>query len=163
MIPALAQATPDPAANLSTVYQKIADTILAANGSERAVVQAILSTERDAALAALDRAAEKGGSAADLRTAADRIGDFATEGGAAVEPIRNRLIQSGHHHNADDTGPDAVYDPGYVVVTRKAKQEILPLAKRAAKAAEASNVDVAEVKAIREAFAAAAGKALTVK
>src|SRR5688572_22115018 len=150
-VPAIGKASPpDPVAELAAVYNAIADSILAANDSEAAVVRAILKAERDAALAALERAASKAGTADDMRTAADRIGDFATEGGAAVEPIRNRLLQGGHHHNADDTGPEAVYDEGYVVITRKLKQEALDLAKRSAKAAEADKLDAAEVTAIRE-------------
>lgn len=154
---------PDPAAPLAAVYQELAGTILAANATEGALIHSILHAEHDAAIAALDRAAAKGGTTKDLAEAAERIGDFATEGGAAIEPIRNRLLKGGHHHNSDDVGAEAAYDEGYVMVTRKAKQELLPIAKRAAKAGEAGSVDAAEVKAIREAFVAASGKVLTAK
>src|SRR5689334_18899064 len=121
--PAAGAAADSAVAGLTAVYEKIADTITAANHSESAVVRAILMAERDLALAALDRAHTAGGpgAAGDLRIAAAHIGDFATEGGSAVEPIRNRLLESGHHHNANDTGPDAVYETGYVVVTKKQK------------------------------------------
>ena len=151
------------AAGLASVYEKISMTLLAARDSETAVVNAILAGERDQALAALMRAKGTGGSAADLKEAAARIGDFATEGGAAVEPIRNRLTQAGHHHNASDTGPDAVYDTGYVTVTKKHKVEALDLAKRAEKAAMSGKVDAAEATAIHDAFKTLAGKVLAGK
>ena len=153
----------NPAADGAAVYQKIADAILAANDAEEAVVRQILHAERDAAMAALDRACTKSGTAEDMRTAGDRIGDFATEGGAAVEPIRNRLLQGGPHHNADDTGPEAKYDEGYVVLTRKLKQEALDLAKRAAKAGSSDKIDTAEATAIRDAFSDLATRALATK
>jgi len=159
----IASSKSNPAAPGAAVYQKIADTILAANEAEEAVVRAILHAERDAAMAALERAASKTGTVEDMTTAGDRIGDFATEGGAAVEPIRNRLLQGGHHHNADDTGPEAVYDEGYVVLTRKLKQEALELAKRSAKCGSASKLDAAEVTAIRDAFNDLATRALATK
>jgi hypothetical protein len=153
----------NPAADGAAVYQKVADTILAADTAEDAVVRSILHAERDAAMAALDRAGSKTGTIDDVKMAADRIGDFATEGGSAVEPIRSRLLQGGHHHHADDTGAEAVYDEGYVVLTRKIKQEALDLAKRGAKCGAADKVDVAEVTAIREAFSALATRALATK
>jgi hypothetical protein len=149
-----------PAEALAGVYSAIADSILASKASERAIVLAILQSERDHALHSLAKAEGKGGTADDLRAAAARLGDFATEGGAAVEPIRARLLAGGHHHHADDTGPDAAYDEGYVVLTRKLKQEALALAKRCAMAAETGKVDAKEVAAIREALRALAAKAL---
>ncbi len=150
-------------AGLASVYHSIADTIMAAKDSESAVVGAILAVERDLALAALDKAAGSSGTAADLRTAAARIGDYATEGGAAIEPIRNRLLQGGHHHHADDTGPAAVYDEGYVVLTKKLKQEALGLANRCAKAAESSSLDTKEIASIREALQSLSSRALAKK
>ena len=152
-------ADPKPA-DLASVYGTIADSILAAKASETAIVRAILASERDAAMAALDRAASASGTPSDLAAAAARIGDLATEGGAAIEPIRTRLLQGGHHHHADDTGPDATYDEGYVVLTKKLKQEALELGKRCAKAAEATAVDAKEVAALREALASLATRAL---
>ena len=163
-LPVRAAGPPDsPISGLVNVYQKVADTILAANDSETTVVHAILEVERDTAVAALDRAAGSTGTPADLRTAAAHIGDFATEGGSIIEPIRNRLLTGGHHHNADDVGLAAAYDTGYVIVTKKQKQEVLDLAKRCAKAAEASKVDATEAVAIRDALKALAAKVLAIK
>jgi hypothetical protein len=140
---------------LVKVYERIADSILAAKSSEDAIVRAILENQRDQVMASLD--------ANDLKAAAAQIGDFATEGGSAVEPIRSRLLAGGHHHHADDSGPEAVYDEGYVVLTKKMKQEALELAKRCAKAAEAPKPDAKETAAIREAFSSLASKALATK
>ena len=148
---------------LIATYKSVADSLLAANAAEDALVRVLLVVERDAALAALDRATAAGGTAADLREAAGHVGDFATEGGSAVEPIRNKLLAGGIHHNSDDAGPDAVYDEGYVVITKKLKVEVLDLAKRAAKAAEAGKVNAAEVHAIREAFSSVATRVLALK
>lgn len=154
--PALVAAAPDSAtAGLVKTYGAIADTILAANDAEEAVMRGILEAERDQALAALDRS--------DLRAAATHIGNFATEGGAAVEPIRSRLLKGGHHHQADDTGPNAAYDEGYVVLTKKLKQEALELAKRCGKAGEAAKADATEVAAIKQALNSLAGRALSMK
>jgi hypothetical protein len=145
------------------VYQKVADAILASNQSEREIIRGILQVERDLALAALNRAAAGGpGAAADLRTAAARIGDFATEGGAAVEPIRSRLLQGGHHHHADDTGPAAVYDEGYVVLNKKLKAEALDLGKRCAKLAEGT-ASAADVNGIKEGLTSLATRAMQSK
>lgn len=150
-------------AGITTIYQKVADTILAGNQSEREIVRAILQVERDLAVAALNRAQAGGaGAAADLRAAAARIGDFATEGGAAIEPIRSRLLQGGHHHHADDAGPNAVYDEGYVVLTKKLKVEALDLGKRCAKAAEGA-ASATEIGAIRDAMSSLATRAMQAK
>jgi hypothetical protein len=167
--PALAADQPMEAAHTALggivgVYQKVADAILANNDAEKEVVRAILQVERDLALAHLSHAAAGGaGAAADLRSAAARIGDFATEGGAAIEPIRNRLLQGGHHHHADDTGPQAVYDTGYVVISKKLKVEALDLSKRCAKLAEAGKADAAEINAIRDALNSIATRTLAAK
>ncbi|HZE89956.1 MAG TPA: hypothetical protein VE404_10425 [Verrucomicrobiae bacterium] len=140
---------------ITAVYQKVADSILADHDAEAQIVRALLAVERDLALASLGRG--------DLKTAASRIGDFATEGGAAVEPIRSRLLKGGHHHHADDSGPQAIYDEGYVVLTKKLKVEALDLGKRCAKAAAAPKADPVEVKAITDALTSFASRALAAK
>jgi hypothetical protein len=144
-------------AGFAEVYRGLADSILANKRTEKAVVLGILQVERDLALAALDRARAGDGKA--LREAAERIGDFATEGGAIIEPIRNRLLQGGHHHHAQDSGPNALYDRGYVALTRDNKVRALGLAKRAAQLAEGS-AGAAEIDAVRSAFAELAAASL---
>jgi len=149
---------------LSAVYQELANAIIADKNTEAAVVRAILIHERDLAMVSLDAAAANPASAAAaLREAAARIGDFATEGGSAVEPIRHRLLEAGHHHHADDTGPTATYDEGYVVVNKKIKVEVLDLSKRCAKLAEAPKVDAKDIAAIKDSLKEIAGRALAGK
>jgi len=146
-------------AGFAAVYRGLADSILANKRTEKAVVVGILQVERDLALAAFERARAGGAVGDALRTAAQHIGDFATEGGAVIEPIRNMLLQGGHHHHAQDSGPDALYDRGYVVLTRKLKVRALELAKRTAQLAEAAP-PAADVAGARDAFAELAAASL---
>lgn len=161
-IPALLRSPATPAdsaiAGFAAVYRGLADSILANKRTEKAVVIGLLQVERDLALAAFDRA-KAAGDAAELRTAAQHIGDFATEGGAVIEPIRNLLLQGGHHHHAQDSGPEALYDRGYVALTRKHKMQALELAKRTAKLAEAAPSATA-IDEVRDAFAELAAASL---
>jgi hypothetical protein len=135
--------------SLADVYDRIASTLLAAKHAETAVVTSIIQHEHEQAQAALERAAG-GGTADDLRAAAEHVGNIATEGGATVEPIRRRLLEGGVHHNADDTGPDATYDEGYVIVTKKQKQALLDLAKRCARQGESGRADAAQARTFAE-------------
>jgi len=138
---------------LVTIYGSLADSILANKRCEEDVVRAILEMERGLALGALDRAATN---PAALAEAAEHIASFSTEGGATVEPIRNRLLAGGHHHNADDTGPDAMYDSGYVVVDRKTKRMALDLSKECAQLAQAGAASADEIAKIRRELASLA-------
>ena len=52
------------------------------------------------------------------------IAMFANEGDNAVGGIRKRLVEGGHHHNAEGEAK-GVYEAGFVVVTKEAKQKIL--------------------------------------
>lgn len=150
---------------LAGVYQTVADSILANKNSEKNLVLAILKVERDLVVEALDRAAasESGGAGAELQSAARRLGEFATEGGAIIEPIRNRLLQGGHHHHASDSGPEALFDSGYVVLTKALKREALALAKHCAMLAGGSEISADKIGAIRAEFLALAGRALQPK
>ena len=55
---------------------------------------------------------------------ASDVAQLATEGDAAVAAVRKRLLEGGHHHNAAGEA-QGVYDEGFVVVTRAAKQKLL--------------------------------------
>lgn len=155
--PSAGAPVPADATVFAAVYRGLADSILANKRTEKAVVVGILQVERDLVLGAFERAKAGGTAAAELRTAAQHIGDFATEGGAVIEPIRNLLLQGGHHHHAQDSGPEALYDRGYVVLTRKMKVRALELAKRTAQLAEtaASAAAIDEARAAFAEFAAA--------
>jgi hypothetical protein len=151
---------PDPVTEAASnglvkLYGSIADSILANKDCEENIVRAILAVERAAAMKALDA-----GSADGLRAAATHMGNFATEGGSATAPVRTRLLEGGHHHNADDTGEDAVYDTGYVVLTKKQKKAVLDVAKRCSQAAEGGKADAGAIAEIRKEFASACDAAL---
>ncbi len=109
----LAQETP---AGLSGGYDALADSILALRKAESAFVHAVLDHHYKAAAMAIK--------AGDAETAAAEIALFGNEGDNTIGGIRKRLVEGGHHHNADD-GEDGVYETGYVIVTREWKKAIL--------------------------------------
>jgi hypothetical protein len=115
-LPLPAQETPRA---LVVTYDHLADAILALNDAEDGLVRAVLDTHHNAVHAAMK--------AGDHQTAAAQMTLFGTEGDNAMEGVRKRLLQGGHHHHAT-AEEEAKYDPGYVVVTREAKQKILAAA-----------------------------------
>jgi hypothetical protein len=114
--PSLAQETPR---ELVVSYDHLADAILALNDAEDSLVRSVLAAHHQAAEAAMK--------AADYQAAAAEMALFGTEGDNAMEGVRKRLLEGGHHHHAT-AEEEARYDPGYVVVTREAKQKILAAA-----------------------------------
>src|SRR5204863_1242881 len=72
------------------------------------------------------------GDAAAARTAIENlaaaVGQIGTEGDNAVAGVRKRLLEGGHHHNAAGEA-QGIYDEGYVVVTKTAKQAFLASSK----------------------------------
>jgi len=110
---AMAQETPD---SMVRTYDAMADTILSLKRAEASFVRALLDEYRRGAEAAMKRS--------DWEAAAAEIALFANEGDNAIGGIRKRLVEGGHHHHAK-AETEGIYDPGYVVVTRKAKQELL--------------------------------------
>jgi hypothetical protein len=115
-LPSAAQETPHA---MVVTYNHLADAILALNDAEDGLVRSVLFTHHEAAEAAMK--------AGDYATAAAQMALFGTEGDNAMEGVRKRLLQGGHHHHAT-AEEEAKYDPGYVVVTREAKQKILAAA-----------------------------------
>jgi hypothetical protein len=100
-------------------YNKVADDILAANHAETAVVKEILASHR--------AAAEAAATAGKWDEAAAQISLWANEGDNAVGGIRKRLLEGGHHHNAEGESK-GIYEPGYVIVTVEAKKKALAAA-----------------------------------
>ena len=128
--------------DLVSSYDSLADVILGAKKTEKNLVRAILSGHR--------AHAEMYAKAGDGPKAAAEMALFANEGDNAVGGVRKRLLEGGHHHNADGEAK-GIYEPGYVIVTKKAKQQIL-----AASSALRSAKDEAARKAAWDAFAEAA-------
>lgn len=159
--PARAQA-PAPATppEMVAAYDAVADTILAADKAEDKLVRSILAASYGHARAELARARQalKAGDAAAARTAVENVaaavGQIGTEGDNAVAGVRKRLLQGGHHHNAAGEA-QGLYDEGYVVVTKAAKQAFLDSSKALALLARDPKPDAldAEWKKVEAAWA----------
>ncbi len=130
--PHAAAAPPAPGTppEMVAAYDSLADGILALKRAEASLVRSILAAAHGHAQAELGRAhkAIAASDAAAARTAlealAGDVAQLATEGDAAVGAVRKRLIEGGHHHHAAGEA-QGIYDEGYVVVTRAAKQRLL--------------------------------------
>lgn len=123
-MPAPAQETPK---TLVATYDQLAGAILGVEGAETALVKSILTVHEKAAEAAMK--------ANNPDEAAAQMALFANEGDNAVAGIRKRLLAGGHHHHhaEEETGK---YEPGYVVVTKEAKEQILAAATALRKAGD---------------------------
>ena len=143
--PSPGQTPPD----LVATYQTLADSILAVKKTEANLVRAILSAARAHARIQVERAkqAMKGndmkGAGAALEGAAAAVAQMATEGDSAVGAVRKRLLEGGHHHNAAGE-QKGIYDEGYVIVTRAAKQAFLDSSKAFAALAKAPKADAVD-------------------
>ena len=102
--------------SLVATYDSLADTILGAKKSEKNLVLSILGSHH----AHAQRAMKDG----KFDDAVAEIAMFANEGDNAVGGIRKRLVEGGHHHNAEGEAK-GVYEAGFVVVTKEAKQKIM--------------------------------------
>lgn len=105
--------------SFAETYDSIADTILGSKNAEKGIVKSILHEHR----AAARRAYKEGDHAA----AAAEIALFGNEGDNRIGGIRKRLLEGGHHHNAEGEAK-GIYEEGYVVVTRKVKKACLEAA-----------------------------------
>ena len=116
LIPALlawAQETPK---DVVATYRSLADVILGAKQTEANFVRSMLSGHR--------HGADAYWRAGDYERVAAEMALFANEGDNAIGGVRKRLLEGGHHHNAEGEAK-GIYEPGYVVVTKAAKQKIL--------------------------------------
>jgi hypothetical protein len=155
-----ASRTPATPPEMVAAYDALADTILGANKAEDRLVRAILSATYGHAQAELARARQAlaGGNVPAARTAVENlaaaVGQIGTEGDNAVAGVRKRLLEGGHHHNAAGES-QGIYDEGYVVVTRVAKQSFLDSSKALAMLAREPRADAldAEWKKVEAAWA----------
>ncbi|HVO11317.1 MAG TPA: hypothetical protein VMX54_11305 [Vicinamibacteria bacterium] len=133
-LPAAAQAAQAPPTGtpkeMVATYNGLADGILALKKTEDSLVRSILAATLAHGQGQLARAQHaiqandaKAAGAAVEALAAD-VGQLATEGDNAVGAVRKRLLEGGHHHNAAGEA-QGLYEEGYVVVTRKAKAQLL--------------------------------------
>ena len=117
------QATPTSAV---AAYSALADSILALHKTEEEFVRALLDTHYQNARAAHEHGQHE--------QAAAEMALFGNEGDNAVNGVRNKLLEGGQHHNAEGEAK-GIYEPGYVLVTKKIKEGVLATstAMRAAK------------------------------
>jgi hypothetical protein len=135
--------------SMAKTYGSIADTILGSKRAEASIVRAILEDHAGAAKRAAD--------AAKWEDAAAEMALFANEGDNQIGGIRKRLLEGGHHHNAEGEAK-GIYDEGFVVVTKAQKAEAL----KASASLQAAADDGAR-KAAWTAFAAVADPILQAK
>lgn len=127
-------------------YSALADAILAVKRTEADLVHSILAAtyaHGEVQLARAQRAIGAGDAAA-ARTAVEAlatdVAQLATEGDAAVAAVRKRLLEGGHHHNAAGEA-QGLYDEGFVVVTRAAKQKLLETSRTIGQMAGSAKAD----------------------
>lgn len=102
--------------SLVASYDSLADTILGAKKTEHNLVMAILETHANAARRQWgDKKYEE---------CAAEMALFANEGDNAIGGIRKRLVEGGHHHNAEGEAK-GTYEPGFVIVTKNAKKKAM--------------------------------------
>lgn len=102
--------------SFAETYDAIADTILGSKHAEKGIVKSILHEHR--------AAARREYQAGDYAAAAAEIALFGNEGDNRIGGIRKRLLEGGHHHNAEGEAK-GIYEEGYVVVTRAVKKACL--------------------------------------
>jgi hypothetical protein len=145
--PAGAQsAAPATPPEMVATYDALADVILAAKRTEDNLVRSILAASYAHAQVQFDRAqrAIKAGDAKAAQGAVESlaadIGQVATEGDNSVAVVRKRLLEGGHHHNSAGEA-QGLYDEGFVVVTRAAKQKLLESSRTIGQSAQAPKAD----------------------
>jgi len=111
--PAQAQETPP---SLVASYDDLADVILSMRSMEANLVRTILAGHYHAAEAYFANGV--------FDAAAAQMALFANEGDNAVGGVRKRLLEGGHHYNAEGEEQGA-YEPGFVLVDREAKKAVL--------------------------------------
>ena len=112
-LPTLAQKTPE---KVVAAYDALANIILDMREAEYDFVVAVLDGHAHGAKILFERGNYEG--------AAAEMALFANEGDNAMGGVRKRLLEGGHHFNAEGE-EQGIYEPGYVVVTREAKQKLL--------------------------------------
>jgi hypothetical protein len=145
------QTAPSPAtpAEIVATYETLADGILALKRTEENLCRSILAASYAHGQVELDRA-RKAIAASDAKAAqaalealAAAVGHLGTEGDNAVAGVRKRLLDGGHHHNAAGEA-QGLFDEGFVIVTRAAKQKLLESSRAIGQLSRAPKADALE-------------------
>jgi hypothetical protein len=122
--------SPSTPEELVATYDSLANAILSTKQTEENLVRSMLSTtyaHASATRARAEQALQSGQTqqaTAAIEELAGHVAQLGNEGDNAVAGIRKRLVEGGHHHNSAGEN-QGVYDPGFVIVTRAAKQKLL--------------------------------------
>jgi hypothetical protein len=130
-------------------YSSLADAILALHTTEEEFVRALLDAHYQAARSFREHGMHE--------QAAAEMALFGNEGDNAIGGVRKKLLDGGHHHNAEGEA-QGIFEPGYVLVTKKIKEGVLA----ASSALRAAKDDAAREKAWKD-FAALADPLLARK
>jgi hypothetical protein len=124
VVPAFAEEgampAPETPASIVAAYDALADTILSVRHAELGFVAAMLDGHLHAAKVLMKQGSAEG--------AAAQMALFANEGDNNIGGVRKRLLEGGHHFNAAGE-EQGIFEDGYVIVTRKAKQALLEASK----------------------------------
>ncbi len=112
-LPIAAQETPK---SVVAAYDALADTILSVRLAELTFVASLLDGHYHGAEMLMERG--------DFKGAAAQMALFANEGDNAIGGVRKKLLEGGHHFNAEGE-EKGIFEPGFVIVTREAKKQIL--------------------------------------
>ena len=145
------QAAPQPAtpAEMVATYETLADGILALKRTEENLCRSLLAAAYGHGQAELGRArkaiagSDAKAAQAALEALAASVGQMATEGDNAVAGVRKRLLDGGHHHNAAGEA-QGIFDEGFVIVTRAAKQKLLASSRAIGQLSRAPKADALE-------------------
>ncbi len=147
LLPAAARAQsmgePSTPPEMVATYDTLADGILALKRTEENLVRSIVAAANAHGQVQLARARRSlaAGDAAGARAAVEAlaaaVAQMATEGDNSVAAVRKRLLEGGHHHNAAGEA-QGVFDEGFVIVTRAAKQKLLDSSRRIGQMASSS-------------------------
>lgn len=135
LLAASSAATPP---ELVATYNSLADSILSVKKTEHDLVKSILAATYRHAEATLMSAKGMIATKTDAKTQIEKlaalVSQLGNEGDNAVAAVRTRLLEGGHHHNAEGE-KQGIYDEGFVIVTRAAKKVFLDSAMRIGKLA----------------------------
>ena len=122
--------------DMVATYGTLADAIIANRKTESNLVHSILALTYGHAEATMGRIKSKLDAKQDARSEVESlatlVAQLGNEGDAAVAAVRKRLIDAGHHHNSA-AEKQGIYDEGFVVVTRVARQGFIDAAGRIGK------------------------------
>ena len=130
-------------------YSSLADAILALHTTEEEFVRSMLDGHYQAARSFRERGMHE--------QAAAEMALFGNEGDNAIGGVRKKLLEGGHHHNAEGEA-QGIFEPGFVIVTKKTKEGVLA----AAAAMRSAKDDAGREKAWKD-FAASADPLLAKK